>query len=1467
MRHQSLRTPRKNSPVQAILAASAAVLLATPAFAETFTYTPSNDSTDLWSFGTNWSVTPVSAASTRLTFVGDNTTVLADGLWNYNTNDFNGRFQLGALDLQGTGPVAGGATINIANVSPSTGFALTQDGTTGVTVNLNALAGASGLTYNVLAPVGLNNSTLFQGNGTATFNFTSGLNGGISGVQRNVTKTGSSILNLGGNSTVNNLSIGANATGGSIVGLSGSTLTVGTGASSTLAVGVTSGTGSSGTLDLSAASRFTANVGTFQVGVNTTSNNATWSGTLKLAANSNITAATSIVFGDNGNAGNGNNGSPSFNANVTTATGGATTFQTPILTIGGNKASGSFTLGIDETLNVSGINGGRTALGVGNYVNTEKNRSTGTSFTSVMDLSGGTFNGTLSSLSVGVLNNIAGTSNGSGSQTATLTLSTSASNHLDISGAGTVVTIANRIGGTGTAKGTVTIGNLDASSSIESTDNGTAVMLGVGTNSNGTLNLDGGTLKITTTGIAIGGGTGTSTVNFNGTVLRAGANSSAFIQGLTNASVQAGGAKFDTNSFNVTLGQVLTSGAVGDGGLTKLGAGTLTLSGTHGYVGATTVNGGTLALDFSAVNAPAANIINSTSALVLGGGTLSVRSFADNSTTAASQQFNGTTLNAGASGVAISLPNANPVAVALGAITRNAGGTVDFTLPANAQSSTNRITTTTANANIAGGQQTILGGYAIVGGDTWAVSGTGNTPGNITGLTNYASTGTTALSAAAGKDVTVSASGNNSLGGALTVNSVRFDAAGASNVNAAGGALTIATGGILVTPNVGNNTTTINGGTITSGNGADLIIIQNNASGSMSVGSQIAGNIGLTKAGSGLLTLSGNNTYTGPTNVTAGTLAFSTPNALGNGGAVGVNAGARIELSGEVAVDGHTLTLNGTGGGATTSGALRSTSGSNTWSGDVTLGDADTRIGTYSGATLVLPGTISGTGSLTVKNVVSGTDASAGTGTVILGGFNSYTGGTTLSGGVLALESSAALGNTGRIAFDGGTLRYGLANSADYSSRFSTAPNQAFSIDTNGQNVVFGSSLTSTGGNLTKSGDGTLQLTAQVQGYTGTTTVNGGTLELNPASANSATNGLFGSTSLVINNGGTVQVDSDNALTGNGNAAGNFVPIIINAGGTLTSNGDQSTQIKGLLTLNGGTLTYRGSAGNSVFGNWNLISGVTVNGGANTSTISAPGVTLGQAGGTVFNVSSGAASGIDLDVTGTIIHTAGAADTGLTKTGNGVMRLAGFNTYTSPTNIEAGTLIVSGSLYGTSQVTVQNGATLSGEGIITPGGTGYVDVANGGIIAPGSGIGTLTINRMLTTAINAVSLSSDAKFSFELNTGLQSDTVAIAFGLGNDIAFSGNTINFSDLSAGTLAFGRYTLFTADVSGAYAGLVTDSNGFITSGLAIGTGLQAYPGSTLQVSGNDIVLNVIPEPGSVANLLVGLGAVLGMYRRRK
>jgi autotransporter-associated beta strand protein len=115
----------------------------------------------------------------------------------------------------------------------------------------------------------------------------------------------------------------------------------------------------------------------------------------------------------------------------------------------------------------------------------------------------------------------------------------------------------------------------------------------------GEYHLNGGTLHANQ--ITQDAGTETfGTFNFNGGTLRPTTNSTTFMQGLTRANVRNNGALIDTGGFDITIAQALlrsniANDAATDGGLTKSGAGTLTLTAASTYNGPTRITAGTLA--------------------------------------------------------------------------------------------------------------------------------------------------------------------------------------------------------------------------------------------------------------------------------------------------------------------------------------------------------------------------------------------------------------------------------------------------------------------------------------------------------------------------------------------------------------------------------------------------------------------------------------------------------------------------------------------------------------------------------------------------------------------------------------------------------------------------------------------------------------------------------------------------------
>ncbi len=170
----------------------------------------------------------------------------------------------------------------------------------------------------------------------------------------------------------------------------------------------------------------------------------------------------------------------------------------------------------------------------------------------------------------------------------------------------------------------------------------------------------------------------------------------------------------------------------------------------------------------------------------------------------------------------------------------------------------------------------------------------------------------------------------------------------------------------------------------------------------------------LTKIGPGNVILSGNNSYSGLTNVATGTLYVHNPNALGaNPSTIGnpglgtvVEPGASLKLQSSVA--GEPLILQGNGASQLNghnTGALENVSGNNSYAGPITF-QTFTTIGVDSGSSLIVTGVIDdgGAGNGLTKQL---------SGTLILDAENTYSGGTTVDQGVVNVQSPHALGADG----------------------------------------------------------------------------------------------------------------------------------------------------------------------------------------------------------------------------------------------------------------------------------------------------------------------------------------------------------------------------------------------------------------------------------------------------------------------
>ncbi|WP_404924865.1 autotransporter-associated beta strand repeat-containing protein [Mesorhizobium sp. ORM16] len=766
--------------------------------------------------------------------------------------------------------------------------------------------------------------------------------------------------------------------------------------------------------------------------------------------------------------------------------------------------------------------------------------------------------------------------------------------------------------------------------SINSVANaGQASAIGAAATDPSNLVIQGATLEYT-------GGTASTDRGF--TIARSGANTSGTISVANAAS-------------NLTFsGQVVSPDAAN---FIKDGAGTLTLAGSNNsYTGNTTVNGGTLAVATLAnggVNSSIGASSSASSSLVLqNGGKLdylgatatSNRGFTLASAGGIGVSNSATTLTL--SGVATgpgSLTKTGPGTLVLSGTNDYTGGTTVSTGILRAGSSsafgTGAMTVATgATLDLANNSNSVgaLGGSGNValGTARLTINGGGAFSGVISGT---AAGGVTVASATQ----TFSGCGNNYNGstilqGSSTLNVGCLANGGlASDIGASGNAstnLVFNNGALNYT---GTTVTTDRGFQLLGGTGAVGVA---NATTTLTFGGQVIGGGTLRKDGPGTLVLSGSNSYTGGTTVTGGTLRAGSTSSFGTGGMT-VNAGTTLDL-------------------ANLSNTVAGLAGS----GDVTLGSATLTLS--DGLNLTFAGAISGTGGL-VKN---------GPRTQVLSGTaSSYTGPTTINGGILAVaslansNSNSSIGASSNAAtnlvLNGGTLQYmGTGGSTD---RQFTLGSSGGGLDASGTGAINFTStaavalpgagartLTLSGTNtanntlsaridnpsgattaLTKSGTGTWVLKNQTSTYTGVTSIGGGVLAVDK-----------------LANGG--QASSI------GMSAKDASNLVIGSGSTLRYTGSGDTTDR-LFTLSTGTSFIESSGtGAIVFSN----TGSAAYTGLGNRTLALGGTNTG------LNTMGG-----------TIVDGPGGVTT-LAKNDAGTWVLTGNNTFTGNTVINDGNLII-----------------------------------------------------------------------------------------------------------------------------------------------------------------------------------------------
>ncbi|MGU3494197.1 autotransporter-associated beta strand repeat-containing protein [Xanthobacteraceae bacterium A53D] len=882
----------------------------------------------------------------------------------------------------------------------------------------------------------------------------------------------------------------------------------------------------------------------------------------------------------------------------------------------------------------------------------------------------------------------------------------------------------------------------------------------------------------------------------------------------------------------------------GTGGLTKSTAGTITLSGANTYTGATSITAGVLSISNGSAlgGATQGTSVSSGATLVLSGDiavgaeALTIAGLGASGLSGALVNLSGTNSLGGP----ITLAAASAIASNSGTLVLSGGigGTFDLTL------------TGAGNGTVSGAIATGSGTLTKVGTGTWSLSGSNTYSGNTNILAGIlqisngsALGGTTSLA-------TVSSGATLQVFGDITAQkAIRLSGTGATGAT---GALENVSGANTISGNVqllADSTVSVDAGTLTlsgglSGTGytldlvgtGTLVLSGSSAATQTNVGSGItlqigaggttgslsgsivnsgalvvnrsnqsiyadviSGSGGLTKLGADALYLTGNNTYTGTTTVSAGTLYMGAGGTTGSiaGNVVNnsafafyrsnaVSYGGVISGTGQVGVGGGgTVTLTGTNSytGGTWIAAATLHIGDGGTAGSV-LGNIATEYVGVAGALvfnrsddLSYAGVISGVGTLTKQ----------GAGVLTLTGENTLTGGTTISAGTLQIGNGGTTGSlTGAIG-NSGTLIF------------------------NRSNAVTAGSISGTG-QLIQRGTGTTTLTGT--NGAGSTTIEAGTLALQAAA--------------LLNSGVTVQ-----------------------SGGTLAGLGFGGAQVNGTVTvLNGGSIAATGggagyglSMSNLVLNNSSNVN-VALGGNAGQAAIQAGALTLDG----TLNVTN--AGGMTFGTYRVIDYTTQTADNGLVL--GSVPFGFGGEIQTSVAN-QVNLVVGAYSLFWNGSTTTADGTIHGGNGTWASGGaTNWTNAAGtvAGAWSGGTAIfqgapGTVTVD----TSGGAVNVSA-------MQFGVNGYVVS-----GGDLTLTGTGQTGIRVGDGTTASAGYTATIGSALVGTSGLdKRDLGTLVLTGTNTYTGGTTVTAGTLQMGDGITTGSLVGDVVNNANLLFYPGAAL-------
>ncbi len=802
---------------------------------------------------------------------------------------------------------------------------------------------------------------------------------------------------------------------------------------------------------------------------------------------------------------------------------------------------------------------------------------------------------------------------------------------------------ANSYSGTTTVANNVTATFGGSNSSAGATTVSGIAVLGPGTNGGLASGL-----------LTIGGATVNASDNTSRTVSNAlslGASNLTFGATGTGSLVFNGDATLTGTSTWTTTSNTTLNGAIsgGSNGITKRGSGTLTFGGStaNSYTGITTVGVGELDLaKTGGAIAVAGNVVIGDAT---GTDTLKLLS-SDQIADTASIQIDGM------SGV-FNLNNFNET---IGSLADRTGGT-----GANGSvqlgSGVLTINQTAGTAIFSGG---ITGSGSLVkdGAGTLVLNGANLFTGGVTINAGILAAGSaTVLGPAANATLTF---GANSTG--------KFQLNG-NNATVIDLNTNVLVGSPIIENGSGAKTLTVN--TVNTDTFAG--VLQDGASGALA----------LAKGGTGSLTLSGLNSYTGGTTLSAGTLNINNASAIGSG----------------------LLTVNGATIGNTSGNTITLSSGNNISLAAGTLTFAGPNDLSFGNNTVTMTGgnrtiSVSGGDNLTIGGIAEDTPprnfTKNGNGNLILIGTSTYTGTTTLSAGAMQLGNGGATGalSTGTAITDNANLAFNRSNAVVQGTDFTGA-------------AIGGT------GSISQLGTGSLTFNA-ANSYQGGTTLSAGTLNINNGSAIGTGKLTISGTSAVDNtSGSSITLSTNNAQAWNSNFTFLGSNDLNLGNGLVTLNGSQT------ITAGAGTLTEGGTID---INSTNMTTRTLTFNGAGNVTLNGP----------VQNSSAGSTGNLTYSGTGTLTLNGTNAYNGTTTLSSGTVAIGNDSAFgTSALAIAGGTLTAVGGPHSISNTTTLG----AGNGTIS----GTNDLTFTGSFTEIGGDRTLAVNNTGTTTLNAVNLSGN----------------------------------------------------------------------------------------------------------------------------